>query len=331
MELVSVIVPAYNAAKTIERAVLSLEQQTYQNIEIIIINDGSKDDTDSICRSLSEKDSRIEYYLIKNGGVSNARNTGILHSNGKYIAFLDSDDQMEPTMIEKMVSLMDDEAVDLVCCGYKIISENGEVLFEQVPLQMKKTKREAYMAVENLQSCQCMNSLWNKLFRSSVIKANKIKMDESISMGEDLLFVLQYIKLINGATIVIPDTEYRYTLSSNGLQANFDNGIKLRTDQLNEVKKLYLSLGYPLEGFYLEELRTIYVIIIENGKTVEKVKMILSLPACEEMRRIKIRCKGKYKVFHILLRLNNGYVMSLFIRIFKLLKKCTGLSDNWKG
>lgn len=331
MELVSVVIPAYNAEKNIERAVMSLEQQTYKNIEIIIINDGSKDETDNICLRLAERDSRIQYYPIENGGVSNARNTGILHSNGKYIAFLDSDDQMEPTMIEKMVSLMDDEAVDLVCCGYKIISENEEVLFEQVPLKMKKTKKEAYMAVENLQSCQCMNSLWNKLFKSSVIKENKIKMDESISMGEDLLFVLNYLRYMTGAIVVIPDTDYRYALSPNGLQANFDNGLNLRIEQLNEIKQLYLSLGYPLEGFYLEELRTIYVIIIENGKTVEKVKMILSLPACEEMRRIKIRCKGKYKVFHILLRLNNPYVMTVFVRMFMLLKKLQGKSYDWQG
>lgn len=330
MELVSVVVPAYNAEKTIERAVKSLQQQTYKNIEIIIINDGSKDKTDDICRRLAEKDSRIQYRLIENGGVSNARNEGISYCNGRYIAFLDSDDQMEPTMIEKMISFIDD-TVDLVCCGYKVITANDEVIFEQSPIQMKKTKSEAYMAVENLQLNTCMNSLWNKLFRSSVIKENQIKMDTTISMGEDLLFILNYLRLMNGDIVVIPDTEYRYTLSSNGLQANFDNGIRLRTDQLNEVKKLYLSMGYPLEGFYLEELRTIYVIIIENGKTVKKVKMILSLPVCEEMRRIKIRCKGKYKVFHILLRLNNRYVISLFIHIFKLLNKCRGLSYNWKG
>lgn len=330
MELVSVVIPAYNAEKTIERAVMSLEQQTYKNIEIIIINDGSKDETDNICLRLAERDSRIQYYPIENGGVSNARNTGISHCNGDYIAFIDSDDKMEPTMIEKMVSFIDD-TVDLVCCGYKVTGADDEVLFEQAPLPMNKSKSEAYSAVENLQSYKCMNTLWNKLFKSSVIKENQIKMDVSVSMGEDLLFVLNYLRYMTGAIVVIPDTDYRYALSPNGLQANFDNGLNLRIEQLNEIKQLYLSLGYPLEGFYLEELRTIYVIIIENGKTVEKVKMILSLPACEEMRRIKIRCKGKYKVFHILLRLNNPYVMTVFVRMFMLLKKLQGKSYDWQG
>lgn len=330
MELVSVVVPAYNAEKTIERAVKSLQQQTYKNIEIIIINDGSKDKTDDICRRLAEKDSRIQYRLIENGGVSNARNEGISYCNGRYIAFLDSDDQMESTMIEKIVSFIDD-TIDLVCCGYKVITANDEVIFEQSPIQMKKTKSEAYMAVENLQLNTCMNSLWNKLFRSSVIKENQIKMDTTISMGEDLLFILNYLRLMNGDIVVIPDTEYRYTLSPNGLQVNFDNNSELRIDQLNEIKQLYISQDYPLDGFYLEELRTIYVMILENSKTVQDVRMTLSLPICEEVRRNKFRCNGKYKVFHILLKLNRAHVMNVFIRMFVLLKKLQGKTYSWKG
>lgn len=330
MELVSVVVPAYNAEKTIERAVKSLQQQTYKNIEIIIINDGSKDKTDDICRRLAEKDSRIQYRLIENGGVSNARNEGISYCNGRYIAFLDSDDQMESTMIEKIVSFIDD-TIDLVCCGYKVITANDEVIFEQSPIQMKKTKSEAYMAVENLQLNTCMNSLWNKLFRSSVIKENQIKMDTTISMGEDLLFILNYLRLMNGDIVVIPDTEYRYTLSPNGLQVNFDNNSELRIDQLNEIKQLYISQDYPLDGFYLEELRTIYVMILENSKTVQDVRMTLSLPICEEVRRNIFRCNGKYKVFHILLKLNSAHVMNVFIRMFVLLKKLQGKTYSWKG
>lgn len=328
MELVSVVVPVYNAENTIERAVKSLEQQTYTNIEIVLVNDGSKDDTDSICCKLAKKDSRIKYYSIDNSGVSNARNIGISHSNGLYIAFMDSDDYIEKNMIEELVSLMD-EKTDLVCCGYKVVSTDNQMIFSKTPQYGKWNKKYAYKGIENLQECLCFNTLWNKLFRADIIKDNDLLLDVSISMGEDFLFIIDYLLKMTNEVKVISDSLYRYTLSNNGLQAKFNDGIDMRFAQLNRLKRLYLEEHYPLDGFYLEVLRTVYTSLVLEGDSKEKVRAIINLPICSELKKNNIQYWGKYKVLFELIKHGNCQIIMLAVRIYQIMKNLRGNAFNW--
>ncbi|PWH82394.1 hypothetical protein DIS18_09070 [Algibacter marinivivus] len=112
--LISVIVPVYNAEKYLMRCVKSISNQTYKNLEIILVNDGSSDDSQSICESLSKEDSRIKLINQKNGGSSIARNTGLENANGDIISFIDSDDFIEDTMLEQMIRLMLDNKLDVI-------------------------------------------------------------------------------------------------------------------------------------------------------------------------------------------------------------------------
>ncbi|MDI6046610.1 glycosyltransferase family 2 protein [Flavobacterium yafengii] len=130
-ELVSVIIPCYNQAKYLPEALQSIKNQTYQNWECIIVNDGSPDETDNIAAEWCKKDSRFKYLYQENGGLSNARNSGIKKADGKYIVTLDSDDKFEPTFIKKALnSLTSDVNIGLVCSwGFRFMGDKKRELY----------------------------------------------------------------------------------------------------------------------------------------------------------------------------------------------------------
>lgn len=125
--LISVIVPVYNVEKYLSRCVDSILDQTYEKLEIILVDDGAKDSSGKICDEYAEKDSRIKVIHKENGGLSSARNTGIDAATGDYLAFVDSDDWIEQDMYEKMLGLVEKHGVKLVCAGrYDVDSETDQ-------------------------------------------------------------------------------------------------------------------------------------------------------------------------------------------------------------
>lgn len=117
--LVSIIVPIYNVQSFLNECINSLLKQTYSNIEVLLINDGSTDKSEEICREYCKKDSRLSYFYQSNSGVSSARNKGINYSKGNYILFVDADDYVEPSFVEEMLASLKINEVDCVQCGYK--------------------------------------------------------------------------------------------------------------------------------------------------------------------------------------------------------------------
>jgi len=121
---ISIIIPTYNAERTIARCVNSIQEQTYSDLEIIIVNDGSKDSTERIVHLLKKNDERIKLITIPNGGVSHARNVGIENATGDYITFVDSDDYIDSDMYECLLEVAKEYDVKIVHCSYKNVSEN---------------------------------------------------------------------------------------------------------------------------------------------------------------------------------------------------------------
>ena len=327
MELISIVIPVYNGEKTIEQAIVSAQAQTYQNIEIVVVNDGSKDHTDFICRKLASKDCRIRYFATPNSGVSAARNFGIQHSNGTYLAFLDSDDALYPNFVQEMLSAFTKE-VDLVCCGYDVFRGNQNKNFSQVPAPGAFSAEYYYQAIEIMQEQKCLNVLWNKMFRKRVIIEFSLNMDTSISMGEDLIFVLSYIQCITGQVRLVEKALYRYYISINGLQANSANW-QLRFEQLQDIRLLYDKFKYPLDGFYLEAMRTIYVVLLENRNSTKSIKDILKQPICAEISKTSFRCGGKYAVLRALIKAQKVSLILLAVKFFRLLKKASNQAFDW--
>lgn len=186
----SVIIPAYNSEKTLARCLESILLQTFNDFEIIIINDGSEDNTRSIINSYSLKDSRIRGIHKENQGVSSARNTGIKNANGEFIVFADADDIVEPEWLE---SFNIDKNTDLCVQGMKVIhSDKIELLKIKTEEKIEGTPKIA----ETLISNNLLGYSPTKRFKLHILKKYNILFDTTIHYREDDLFVLNYIEHI---------------------------------------------------------------------------------------------------------------------------------------
>lgn len=187
--IVSIIIPIYNVEKYLNICLDSVVRQTYQDIEIILIDDGSTDSSSRICDIWAEKDERVTVSHIVNGGVSNARNTGISIARGEYIAFIDSDDIVQPNYIEVLYTNMIDTQSDLSICGFDFSKE------QTLKKQKKKSVINTFNRFEALGQVLLgkyfAGQVWNKLFKKDILQG--ILFDKSICLYEDLLFVVEYI------------------------------------------------------------------------------------------------------------------------------------------
>ena len=203
--LVSIIVPVYNSEKYIEKCIDSILNQTYKNLELILINDGSTDNSGHLCDVFANVDKRVKVKHMKNSGVSSARNKGMKIATGKFIQFVDSDDYIEPNMVEALTNETNNNS-DMVLCGYKRISKdnNGKInqtnskLYNKVYISRKMFLDEFGV----LFNYYYINYLWNKLYVADIIKKFDITFDNSMNWGEDLIFNLNYLSYCNKITII---------------------------------------------------------------------------------------------------------------------------------
>lgn len=213
--MVSIVIPAYNAGAFIEKCINSILNQHYQDFEIVVVNDGSTDDTLKILERLAQKDNRIRIISQENGGVSAARNTALKHIKGEFITYVDADDSVPKNHIEDMINLMEDD-VDLV------VGSHNEVRFGYIPHIEKVNEFESSEIADRFREFDPVVWWpWGKLFRSSVIKNNNLIYDTDITFGEDHIFNLLYAKHMTGRTIVTDKIVYNYHYIRGGLCSRF--------------------------------------------------------------------------------------------------------------
>ena len=171
MAKISVVVPVYKVEKYLRRCVESILSQTYENLEIILVDDGSPDDCGKLCDEFAAIDSRVKVIHKKNGGLSSARNAGIAAATGTYIGFIDSDDYIAPDMYEKLCAALEENRADISICNYLYVDENTDAVDEQMrqcsPLHDEVLSRE--QALRKLNASQDGYSFyvtaWNKLYK----------------------------------------------------------------------------------------------------------------------------------------------------------------------
>lgn len=168
MDKISVVVPAYNVEKYIEECITSICKQTYTNLEIIIVDDGSKDGTGKICDELAKIDDRILVIHKENGGLSDARNTGIEHATGKYLGFVDSDDYIIPTMYEMLYQKLKEEDADITQGRFVAFRTNGD--FEEIEMKLPAGLISPKKMCLNLINAHCAETVvvWNKLYKKEL-------------------------------------------------------------------------------------------------------------------------------------------------------------------
>ncbi len=238
-KIVSVIVPVYNVEKYLDRCVESIVSQTYKNLEIILIDDGSPDNCPKMCDDWAKKDSRIKVIHKENGGVSSARNCGLDEAKGEYISFVDSDDWIEDSHIEKMVSYIND--TDCVIAGYTKENTTGKIncslSFVNVDLaKIDKTPIGEVFWNGYIHPC------WNKLFKKETLKKSSIQFQEEIHLSEDSLFCIQYLKCCKKMAVT-DETTYHYWIDEQCLSLSK----KIYPDIFDICSKVYYLLNDLLE------------------------------------------------------------------------------------
>lgn len=205
--LISIIVPVYNAEKTLARCIRSLIGQSYRNIEILLVNDGSKDASLAICRQFAQEDDRIRVIDKPNGGVSSARNAGLDAANGEFVMFCDSDDWAAEDWCRRM--LENQVPNDLTVC---------QIAREHVAAEDPKESAAMIIAErrEFLHYPMLMCSPVNKIYERAVIEENELRFPVKLNLGEDFSFVLSYVCKITGRIRFIKDELYYYDETTDG-------------------------------------------------------------------------------------------------------------------
>ena len=231
--MVSIIIPVYNVKDYISDCINSICTQTYKNLQIIIIDDGSTDGSSEICRSLAENDKRILYIHQDNNGVSSARNIGLDNAKGKYICFADGDDLLLPNCVEALIEKASDDN-SLIISRYQKIDEKKTVICKSIEYPEEKINNTD--AMDNLLELDSkfgyQGFLWNKLFMNEIIQKNKLRFTKGIIYNEDRLFVFQY--LMTGCDAVFIQTvTYQYRIRSESAMGNINIAFSLK--QLTEL------------------------------------------------------------------------------------------------
>ena len=237
--LISIIMPAYNCEKTIGGTISSVLAQEDDRWELIIIDDGSTDHTSSICDSFAMQDKRISVIHQFNSGVSAARNTGIDKANGDFIVFIDSDDYFVENTLKTIIQEIEDNG--LLIFGYETFPN---IIEQRIQTNKGYTSyRDLALDYPVLARQHLINSPWNKLYRTELIRNYSIRFPEELSMGEDLLFNIDYLKIC-GQIKVINDILYKYRIDG-------DNSLrtKARMDAYEIQKRLKISVDEIFDGF----------------------------------------------------------------------------------
>lgn len=192
---ISIVVPVYKVEKYLDRCVESLRAQTLSDIEIVLVDDGSPDRCPQMCDDWAKRDRRIRVVHKKNGGLSSARNAGMMAACGTYIGFVDSDDAVSPDMYEKMLAVMEGERVDFVMSDYIRVPASGAPYLKTLDIRGGRYAREdicreifpRLIMGENLDYGPLL-SVWHCLYRAEFLRANQLCFDEDVRWSEDNIF-----------------------------------------------------------------------------------------------------------------------------------------------
>ena len=213
-KLVSVVIPVYNSVRKIKKCIRSIMNQTYKEIEIIIVNEGSTDNSRKICEELKKEDQRVNLLNIINSGVSKARNIGIENAKGKYITFIDSDDYINDNMIQDLYEAIKNElSVDFVQCATIDVDETDKEISRTLIKENIYFNKEEYLK-EVLREKVINGVCWGKLFRKELLE--DVRFNEQIKINEDLDFLFHVLVKCN-KILLINKCNYYWLKNSNSV------------------------------------------------------------------------------------------------------------------
>ena len=241
---ISVIMPVYNAEKSLSRSVESVLSQSYENLELILVDDGSRDDSLRICREYEQADPRVQVISQKNAGPAAARNAALNAMQGEYVLFVDSDDLLSPDACLKMKETMENH--DLVIGHYyfelgKVVSERGLLKGERT-----LTEQEFLMELIKKPGSFYFSALWNKMYRAEIIRSQHLCFDSFLSWGEDFAFNMQYNHAVKSVALLdMPVYRYVKNTGSTSLRSliHIFHSCKIKYKLYQYFKALYVKKG----------------------------------------------------------------------------------------
>lgn len=315
---VSVIVAAYNIQDYIVKCLESIAKQTYKNLEVIVVDDGSGDDTGKLADEFAENDNRFIVIHKENGGVSSARNRGIDIASGDFIGFVDGDDTIEIDMYEILINNAIKYDADISHCGYKVVENNKETLFYGTEKFIIQDRKKGLINL--FEGSLIEPSLCNKIFKSNIV--GDIRLDESIKINEDLYFnVLLFNK--SNKSVFEDKTKYNYMKRECSATTSSLNDVRRVTDPLKVyemIVDLYKNdtdiLPYA-KKMELERNINIYNLLtleknMELKKLKNKIRHYIKLSKNEVKNNNKITKKTRFMVYGII------YMRFIYDLIYKL-------------
>lgn len=274
--LISIIVPIYNVEKYLDKCIDSIVNQTYKNLEIILVNDGSKDKSGDICNEWKSKDRRIKVIHKENTGAGDSRNIALDIAKGDYISFVDSDDYLSYDMYTVMMSFFDKD-IDIVECDYiSTIDEN--IQFQQITFK-KKVYSTQEALVENINDSIFKQVIWNKIYKKRVINKVRFPTDKKI---DDEFFTYKVIS--NAKKLVHTNAKlYAYRIQNDSVMHSLNINNRFQGIEAKLERQEFLKSNYPAlqkEGALNLCFSCIYLAqlcLLESSKTSEKILYKLKL------------------------------------------------------
>lgn len=247
-ELISIIVAVYNAQPFIEKCLESLLNQSYRHIEIVLVDDGSTDDSYMICKGFERIDSRIKVVQKENEGSASARNLGLEKANGTYVIFVDADDMVDSEYIEKLYRGI--EFADVAICGFDRFEKEG-IFYDGKILDEKGMISKEKVFEHTFASNIITGGAWNKLLNMSILREHKLYFDRDIFKSEDTLFIAKYYQYCE-KFFYVPEYLYHYRNNPNSKTQEV-----YTKRQYNQKKDTMIDVGERILELYKDETEEI--------------------------------------------------------------------------
>ena len=321
--LISIVMPVYNAEKWVENGIQSVQNQSYKNWELILVNDGSSDTTLELCNKISQKDERIVIYSQENKGPSAARNLGLSKINGEYFLLIDCDDFLPKDALKNYIDAAIINNADTVIGGFiknNILTDEKDIIKVENEIIFEINDNLNISDIEKLLTSGLMASNWSKLYKS---KLAIIKFNENLSLNEDVLFSLETLSS-SSKVVVIPEIVYEYKIqNSNSVSLKFHSELPVALECLekkitsNQNKELRKGIIKWLMNYLYIQLGIISKLNIPYCKKKSYINDIINCKVFKKYGKIKYADTNKRKIVIILLKSKCTY---LYLMIMKMRK-----------
>lgn len=321
-DLVSVIIPIYKVEDYLPRCIDSVLVQTYSNLEIILVNDGSPDRCPQICQEYAKRDARIKVVNKENGGLSDARNAGMRVATGTFYYFLDSDDWIREQLIASCVQAMHESNADMVVFNFENVDESGKTwasdTFLEGEYDLTSNKKRFSFFAKHFFEYHCGFEAWNRMYRASVIKKERLRFaPNKLVFAEDICFNIGFLCCAKNIK-VIPDRLYYYLHRNSSImgrrkeKTGLDKYVNIALHNLGVVKQTQNKA-------FIREYPILYSMLLERVMQMDDFQ--------ERIQRLK-KIKEDQQPFHQ--RMLRAYVthLMLAVRLIGAKKACKMFFNN---